>query len=367
VHGDCGPEGTDWCLSICIGHCAGILRDPRLDVRAFFSEELTDSWDKLVEESPEWHGKEARGTDPIQDRSIVFYPYFPFGKCNPGLARLPKLMTLCDLFPLNHPEWFTPVATQNFRRQLHELVTVDHIFCISQATQADLRRAFPSLRATSSVAYLAADIREGTKAQTVDEITGLPSGTRYFVCVGTIEPRKNLLNVVRALLLLAGNVGVDDIHMVVVGQPGWNINPRDLHEFAGEQLNNKMHFVGRVADGDLRKLYEGAICTVFPSLAEGFGLPIIESFSVGTPVVTSNMSSMKEITGFGGVLVDPLRPDEIAEAITLISSDEKLRGNLSRNARLQAESFSWKKCGDDHFVVFERLAGKAMVGEVAAR
>ena len=102
-------------------------------------------------------------------------------------------MTLCDLFPLTHPEWFTSSASRNFRRQLHELVTADHIFCISQATRSDLRRTFPSLSATSSVVYLATDIRAGLKSKAIEEITGLPRGTRYFVCVGTIEPRKKLV------------------------------------------------------------------------------------------------------------------------------------------------------------------------------
>ena len=140
--------------------------------------------------------------------------------------------------------------------------------------------------------------------------------------------------------------------MVVVGQEGWNAPLNELREFAGEELN-RLHFMGRVIDEELPALYGTAICTVFPSLAEGFGLPIIELLSCGTPVVTSNSSSMKEIAVGGSILVDPLRPEEIAKAVTLIASDRKLRAELSHEVnRCQADKFSWSRCSDEHVVVF---------------
>ena len=332
------------------------LRDPRLDVHAFFSEELANKWMTLVDSSPDWRGKEANKSDTIPDRSVVFYPYFPFGRCDPRLANLPKLMTLCDLFPLTRPDWFTAFASQNFRRQLHELATTAHVFCISQATLLDLRGAFPSLKATSSVAYLAAELSNGAKSRTIGEITGLAPGRRYFVCVGTIEPRKNLISVVRALPRLADYPGAREIDMLVVGQEGWNVTSEELRALAGDHLP-KIHLLGRVADEDLRSLYTNAICTVFPSLAEGFGLPIIESFSCGTPAVTSNRSSMKEIAGLGAILVDPLSPDQIAAAINEIANAPGVRADLSLKATLRAKDFSWERCAEDHIAVFQHLVG----------
>lgn len=340
-----------------------LLCDPRVDIRVFHSGEVTEHWLQLVAAEPKWKAISLQPEDQIAAQATTFYPFFRFGAPDRRLAALSSSLMLHDLFPLVHPEWFNAEATETFRRQTRDLFTVDHVFCNSQATLTQFRSTFPSLRVSSSVAYLAADtpVRgKGTRVR-ARELLSLPRGARYVVCVGTIEPRKNLLNALSAFSLLRSRPDVSNLYMVVIGQKGWNV---DIETLGKHGLHSeKIRFVGRVADEQLWAIYEDAVCTVFPSLAEGFGLPIVESFAHGVPVVTSKGGCTEEIAARGGVFVDPLRPEDIAEAIYRLATDISERNRLGREAIVRARDFSWGNCADAHIVEFQRLA----LGEAGVR
>ncbi len=329
--------------------------DPRAQIRIFYSAELRSQFNTLIGERPELRALEADFETPIAQRAVVFYPYFPFGARPVSLARLPQALTVCDLFAVMRPEWFADEAVARFRHQLHSLVGVDHIFCISRATQIDLHRVFPSLKASSSVAYLAADaaVRPKTRFIQFGKIVKRAIAGPYFVCVGTIEPRKNLHNVLAAFARLGREAR--KLRMIVVGQEGWNVRTQDLLKMEGID-RSRIVFLGRVPDAQLWELYAGAMCVAFPSLGEGFGLPILEAFQCGAPVVTSDVTSMPEIATKGAILVDPNDPDAIAAAILRLARDGALRKRLAQEGYARAQEFSWTQCSDDHMRVFLELA-----------
>ena len=343
-----------------------LLRDPRVDLRLFHAPELAASGARLRDCGALPDAAFIAPGAPVTD-GVAFYPYFPHAGLDPRLRDLPHILTICDVFPLTDPDWFSPVAVANFRRQLHNLVRADHVLCISKATEDALHAAFPSLRATTSVAHLGVDgPKSGAQSSRgSDDDPGGPSGAGregrpYFVCVGTIEPRKNLRTVIAAMALLTGPA-VRDLEMVVVGQEGWSVTSHDLTSLAGS-AGQRIRFLGRVPDARLWDLYAKAVCTVFPSLAEGFGFPIVESFACGTPVVTSDCSSMREIARAGAVLVDPLDPGAIAGAITAIATDPALRWRLAAEAEAEAAQFTWAACAERHIEVFAGLATRKVSG-----
>ena len=328
-----------------------LMREPRVDLKLFHAPELERSGARL-RESGALPGAAFAEPSVRAREGVVFYPYFPHAGLDPRFLDLPHALTICDVFPLTNPDWFSDAAVANFRRQLHNLARADHVLCISKATEDALRAAFPSLTAASSVAHLGVD-GPGIKPDQAP-FAGW-EGEPYFVCVGTIEPRKNLRTVIAAMASLT-DPAVRDLEMVVVGQEGWSVTSGDLTALAGPE-GRRIRFLGRVPDAQLWSLYANAVCTVFPSLAEGFGFPIVESFACGTPVVTSDGSSMREIARAGAVLVDPLDPIAVARAIAAIATDPALRERLSAQAAAEAARFTWAACAERHVEAFVGLAG----------
>ncbi|OUC52654.1 hypothetical protein CA262_24115 [Sphingobium sp. GW456-12-10-14-TSB1] len=326
-----------------------IADDDGVDVILFHSPRLAESCAQLIRRKGiPAHLKFAAPWEK-PEMGLVFYPYFPLEGCDQRFSALRTVMTVCDIFPLTNPEWFSSEAVAAFRRQMHGLSAADHIICISKATQDHIRHILPGLSATMSFAHLGVTSPPSREASTWATGQSKP----YFLCVGTIEPRKNLSSVISAMKLLSEE-GVNDLEMLVVGQEGWSITSSELGKLAGHAAP-KIKFLGRVDDDTLWHLYAGAVCTVFPSLAEGFGFPIVESFAAGTPVITGNGSSMAEIAAQGAILVDPLNVEEIAAAIRLLSTRDDVRTSLGREAAQVVGNFTWEKCAAEHLTVFKTL------------
>ena len=171
----------------------------------------------------------------------------------------------------------------------------------------------------------------------------------YFLFIGRLEPKKNILNIVKAYekldtetpLVLAGRrVNIQDVEMYLADRPG---------------LSSKIKFVGYFEEDDLALLYNGAKILVFPTLYEGFGLPIIEAQACGTPVVTSITGSCTEIAGRGAIVVDPESPEEIAAAISQLLSDPKLREEKISAGFKNIKRFSWQTCAEKSLEVLLSL------------
>jgi glycosyltransferase involved in cell wall biosynthesis len=162
----------------------------------------------------------------------------------------------------------------------------------------------------------------------------------YFLYVGTLEPRKNLARALRAFGRVAPSL--PDHRFVIVGQRGWMYDDV-LKEASG--LRGRVDLLGYVAEEDLPALYSHAAAFVYPSLYEGFGLPVVEAMACGTPVLTSRSSSLAEIAEGAAVLADPLDEAALADGLMALATDDALRADLSRRGLAKAASFTWERTG----------------------
>jgi glycosyltransferase involved in cell wall biosynthesis len=167
---------------------------------------------------------------------------------------------------------------------------------------------------------------------------GLPP--RYILFVGILQPRKNVTTLLRAFSLLVREKVDRGLTLVIAGGKSWGY--QEIFETARAlNLRDRVRFTGFVEDEDLAELYRGARLFVYPSLYEGFGLPIVEAMASGVPVITANTSSMPEVAGGAAVLIDPRSPEALAAAMASVLGDATLSEELRRKGLARAREFSW--------------------------
>ncbi|QJD77023.1 glycosyltransferase family 4 protein [Spirosoma rhododendri] len=175
---------------------------------------------------------------------------------------------------------------------------------------------------------------------------------RYFLFLGSADPRKNMINVLRAYLAYRNRDTT--ISLVVSGK-----NPAFLRQhFTPDecgQIQAHCHFIGYIHDEDLPSLYAMADVFLFPSISEGFGLPIIEAMASGTPVITGNRTAMPEVAGSAALLVDPHRPQAITDAMHQLTTNALLRQNLIRRGQAWATRFSWPETAQQLLTVYRQF------------
>ena len=181
---------------------------------------------------------------------------------------------------------------------------------------------------------------------------GLPE--RFVLYVGAIEPRKNLPRLMEAFAM-ARRRGIPH-ELVCVGPYGWS--SRDLYDYVDRlDLRRAVHFTGYVPVEDLPVIYNLGELFVFPSLYEGFGLPVVEAMACGTPVITANTSSLDEIAGGAAETVDPHNVEALADAIVAVATDPERRHDLRARGLIRAREFSWSRTAKDMLAVYGRAAG----------
>ena len=180
---------------------------------------------------------------------------------------------------------------------------------------------------------------------------GLEYG-RYILTVGTLEPRKNHKLLFRAYARMSRNRDVPSFPLVVAGAKGWLFD-EIFEEAARSGIGDSVRFLGH-AD-KLEYLYNGARVMVYPSLFEGFGLPPLEAMACGTPVVTSNATSLPEVVGGGGLMVDPSDADGLAGALESVLTDERLRAELRKKGLARAKLFSWSRYAQELLAAYRSV------------
>jgi glycosyltransferase involved in cell wall biosynthesis len=170
----------------------------------------------------------------------------------------------------------------------------------------------------------------------------LPS--KFFLFVGTLDPRKNFNRIMKAFTLL--NPVASDVHLLIVGGAGWK-NKGFLEVLSEHPLRSYVSIKGYVPADFLTACYEKAVCLVFPSLYEGFGLPILEAMSCGTPVITSNVSAMKEVAGDAALLVNPQDTKALKAAMKRLLEDKRLRKRLREKGWQRVKEFTWRRCAEE--------------------
>ncbi len=178
----------------------------------------------------------------------------------------------------------------------------------------------------------------------------------YILFVGTIQPRKNIVNLVKAFEIFKENskFQVPNFKLIIAGGKGW-LWRETFKKIKESSVEKDIILTGAVSSQELANLYSQAKVFVLPSLYEGFGLPILEAFSYGVPVIASNNSSLSEIVGEAGLLVNPNNPAEIAEAIKKDIENNGLRDDLIKKGKRRLFDFSWEKSAEEHLKVFENI------------
>jgi len=181
---------------------------------------------------------------------------------------------------------------------------------------------------------------------------------RYLLYLGGFDQRKNVYTVLRAFALLSNKQR--QAKLVIAGKlPGRDspLFPDPRHLVRELELEESVIFTGWVAEEDKPALLSGAAAFVFPSLYEGFGLPALEAMACGIPVVASNRSSLPEVVGEGGILVEPTDVEALAEAMEVLLADDALRAELRQRALAQAAKFSWKQTALETLAVYRKVVG----------
>lgn len=262
----------------------------------------------------------------------------------------PLAVTVNDLAFLRHPDHFTPRGLRFFARSL-ELTRndADIVVCPSRHTADDCLRAGIDADRVRFVPYWADDcLVLPDEADEVRRRFGLAD--RFVLWVGTAEPRKNLAGLLKAWQML----GRTSEQLVLVGPDGWKSNLGGALAPSDQSILR----LGFVAEDDKRALMQAAAAVCYPSLTEGFGLPVLEAMVQGTPVVTSASGATAEVAGPTGVLVDPTSPQEIADALAglLDFPDDAARMGKQGRERALAE-FSWQRTAEGLMKIYEDLAG----------
>lgn len=244
------------------------------------------------------------------------------------------VLTVHDLFPLEFPDQFTRRGARVMRKGTAlALRRADLVLCSSRATMRDCVEAgFAEERLRHVPLGVEAELAGADEVARVRAGYGLERP--YVLWTGTVEPRKNLPTLLESFRKL----GRSELDLVLVGQFGWR---EDLDQHIGD-LSDRVRRVGFVPSRDLVALYRGAEVFCLPSLREGFGLPVLEAMSQGTPVVTSKGTATEEVVGEAGIVVDPLDASAIAEALASLLDDEASRQRLGAAGAARAKQFSWK-------------------------
>lgn len=256
-------------------------------------------------------------------------------------TRAPTAVFVHDLIAWEVPESAQSRAARIERATIRPaLRRAARIFCNSRSTLADLSRRFPHAGPKASVIPLAAAplfTRELDTAA-LEHVKRKYSLERPFVLsTGTVEPRKNIGRLIDAFVQLPD--AVRDVHeLVLVGPPGWQNEAILARVRAHERY---VRLLGTITDNDLAALYRLCVVFAYPSLYEGFGLPVLEAMQSGAAVLTSNVSSLPEVGGDAARYVDPTRTDEIAAALSELLTSEDERAALRARARARARMFSW--------------------------
>ena len=266
--------------------------------------------------------------------------------------RFARVLTIGDLTPLttdSHARsnrWAHRLALPVIARRAHRIVT------FSEQSKRDIVRLFGIDADRIAVTLLAANPRfsplDGPTIDGARRRLGLPE--RYLLFVGSIEPRKNVERLIRGYERALPAIG--DVRLVLASRRMWRVHrlPALLRELG---LESRVLRRADIGQDDLPAVYGGALGLCYPSLYEGFGLPPLEAMQCGTPVLTSNTSSLPEVVGDAAIAVDPRSIDAIAAGIVELVTDDARRADLSRRGIDRARMFSWQRCARETAAAYD--------------
>ncbi len=295
-----------------------------------------------------------------QGMDVAHVPYF----APPLYSSTPTAVTIHDLIPLILPAYKGSILVRLYSR----LVSIaarraQAIITDSHSSKRDIINLLKTPRESIHVIPLAAEERfkpevDSAELDKVRQKYSLPQ--EFILYLGGFDQRKNLNTLFKGFRVIKETLG-DKCPLVIAGRlPSKDTpflpHPRRLAEEAG--VSDGVYFMGWVPEEEKPALYGLATLFLYPSLYEGFGLPPLEAMACGTPVIASNVASLPEVVGAGGVLVDPQDPTAWAEAMVVLLTDPQKREDLSAKAVEEAHKFSWRKTARETLEVYNQVAAK---------
>ncbi|MEK7408681.1 MAG: glycosyltransferase family 1 protein [Acidobacteriota bacterium] len=273
--------------------------------------------------------------------------------CPTGLTRARLVYTLYDLAFLEEPAWTTEANRCGcFEGVFRASLLAEFIIAISQNTRRHFLETFPHYPPERMEVVYPASRFEGRQPQTEPVRDLRPQG--FWLSAATLEPRKNHRRLIEAYAKLAAEA-TPSLPLVLAGGAGWLME--DLDRALGEhRAGGEVIRTGYVSDAQLEWLYENCFAFVYPSLFEGFGMPVLEAMGLGAPVICSNTTSLPEITGPAALLVDPTDVESIAAAMKELASSETTRERLREEGRRRARDFSWAISAERVVEVYRRVS-----------
>ena len=275
--------------------------------------------------------------------NVVFFPAFAFNKAI--ASHTASVYTLFDLSFLEHPAYTTKENYENCFSNVFSAVCYADIFIsISEYTKQIFLKYFPHI---SPERVLVAPL--GCKEcfspektlQEKPDILGVDTENPFWLTVGTIEPRKNLISLFRAYAELKKQGKTFPLY--IAGGKGW-LNSAIYEEVVELGIRDDVHFLGFVTDDQLAYLYRKCYATIYPSYYEGFGLPVLEAMTAGAAVISSNTTSLPEVGGEAVLYVDPYDVSSITEAMKRLQENKDLRSSLQQKGLARSRLFSWQEC-----------------------
>jgi glycosyltransferase involved in cell wall biosynthesis len=268
------------------------------------------------------------------------------------------VMTIYDLSFLVHPEFHLPENVAHTLQGTKEAIArADTLITISHFSRHELIERMSVSPDRVVVTPLAptlehVPLQDPQHIQLVRQRYHLPE--HFILFVGSLEPRKNITRLLAAYAKLASALQ-REVHLVLAGGPGWlNENIQATIQRLG--LNERVHIVGYVEEKSLPVLYSLATVFVYPSLYEGFGLPVLDAMQCGVPVLTSNVSSLPEVAGDAALLVTPTEVEDIAHGLSRLLEHADLRAELRARGYQRVREFSWERCARETLAVYRNLS-----------
>lgn len=275
-------------------------------------------------------------------------------------AKCKQIVVLHDLNFEHYPQDLPAHIARYLRSQTPLFAAkADAIITVSEYSKSDIVKQYAVAPGNVHVVHNAAQqayrvLSEGQRAEVRESLT---QGEPYFVFISSIHPRKNLQRLLLAYDQFRLHTG-SKVKLVAVGRRFWKNEVLDttLREM---KFGNDVIFTGHLEQAELSNVLGGALALVYVSYFEGFGVPIVEAFQCGVPVITSNVTSMPEVAGDAAILVDPFRVEDIAEAMVKLHGDEALRNELIAKGNIRASVYNWDDSAEKFWRVIEQTVNRA--------
>ena len=259
--------------------------------------------------------------------------------------RIPKkirgkvIITIHDMIYKIYPETTQIKNLDKFNKEItNSIKKSDKIIAVSEATKRDILNYFNIAEKKIEVIYPGVDNEIYESYVSKDNVLKkYKIKTKYILFLGTLEPRKNIVNIIKGF----ERTNLKNIKLVIVGKKGWKY--KEIFEvYENSPCKDSIQILDYIDEKDKIAMYKGAELFIFPSLYEGFGMPVLEAMAAGTPVITSNISSLPEVAGEAAILVNPYNIVEIAKAIENVIKNDRLKKEMIEKGLKQARKFTWE-------------------------